>query len=69
MPFYTFLMKHRSPIEIDDVTRLANLAFRDSLFPKQSKNFDEVSTYLETQAPFYYNLALFDEIWEKYLEG
>ncbi len=69
MPFYTFLMKHRAPVEVDDVTRLANLAFGDSLFPKQSRNFDEISSYLETQAPFYFNLTLFDEVWQLYLEN
>lgn len=68
-PFYTFLMRHRAPAEKDDVTRLANLAFGDPLFPKQSRNFDEVSSYLETYAPFYFNLRLFDEIWQLYLEA
>ncbi|MFC4651832.1 YozE family protein [Lactococcus nasutitermitis] len=69
MPFYTYLMKHRAPIEKDDVTRLANLAFGDSLFPKQSTDFDEISTYLETHATFYFNLTLFDDIWRDYLES
>lgn len=68
-PFYTFLMKYRAPIEVDDVIRLANLAFRDPLFPKHSSDFEEISSYLETHAPFYFNLTLFDEIWEKYLEN
>ncbi|MCL2114140.1 YozE family protein [Lactococcus protaetiae] len=68
-PFYTFLMRHKSPVEVDDITRLANLAFRDPLFPKQSKNFEEVSSYLETHAPFYFNLTLFDDIWQLYLES
>ena len=49
--FYTYLMRHRAPVEVDDVTRLANLAFADTQFPKQSKDFDEVSTY-QTYAPF-----------------
>ncbi|RZI49162.1 YozE family protein [Lactococcus kimchii] len=68
-PFYRFLMRHKSPVEIDDVTRLANLAFRDTLFPKQAVDFDEVSNYLETHAPFYFNLTLFDDIWQQYLES
>lgn len=69
MSFYRFLMKYRAPIEVDDVTRLANLVFHDSLFPKQSKDFEEISTYLETHAPFYFNLTLFDQIWQLYLEN
>lgn len=68
-PFYTYLMRHRAPVEVDDVTRLANLAFADTQFPKQSKDFVEVSTYLETYAPFYFNLGLFDDIWAMYLEA
>ena len=67
--FYRYLMRFRSPHEVDDATRLANLAFRDTLFPKQSKDFDEISSYLETHAPFYFNLTLFDEIWQHYLEN
>lgn len=69
MPFYQYLMKHRSPVENDDVTRLANLAFKDSTFPRQSTNFEEVSSYLEVQAPFRFPLQLFDEIWQDYLEN
>lgn len=69
MPFYTFLMKYRSPNEVDDITRLANLAFRDTLFPKHSQSFEEISSYLETHAPFYFNLTLFDDIWQMYLEN
>ncbi|AXN66289.1 hypothetical protein L3107_2101 [Lactococcus cremoris] len=52
MTFYNYLMRHRAPVEKDDATRLANLVFQDPLFPKQSKDFDEISTYLETEAPF-----------------
>lgn len=65
--FYAYLMKFRAPKETDDVTRLANLAFRDTLFPKHSSDFDEISSYLETHAPFYFNLTLFDDIWQNYL--
>ncbi|MFZ2802304.1 MAG: YozE family protein, partial [Lactococcus chungangensis] len=38
-------------------------------FPKQSSNFDEISSYLETHANFAFNLSTFDEIWELYLAG
>jgi uncharacterized protein YozE (UPF0346 family) len=62
-------MRFRAPAEIDDATRLANLAFQDTLFPKQSSDYDEISTYLETHAPFYFNLSLFDAIWRDYEEA
>jgi uncharacterized protein YozE (UPF0346 family) len=67
--FYSYLMRFRAPAETDDITRLANLAYADTLFPKHSADFDEVSTYLEKEAPFYFNLTLFDEIWAQYLES
>lgn len=67
MSFYTFLMKYRAYKEVDDITKLANLVYEDSTFPKQSSDFDEISSYLETYANFAFNLSLFDEIWEQYL--
>ena len=67
MSFYTFLMKYSANKKIDDITKLANLVYEDSTFPKQSSDFDEISTYLETHANFAFNLSLFDEIWEQYL--
>ena len=67
MTFYQYLMKFRAPAEQDDVTRLANLVFQDSTFPKQSKNYHEISSYLETSANFYFNLTIFDKIWQDYM--
>ena len=69
MSFYIFLMKHRAYKEIDAITKLANLVYDDTTFPKQSSNFDEISSYLETHANFAFNLSTFDEIWELYLAG
>ncbi|MDR0300580.1 MAG: YozE family protein [Streptococcaceae bacterium] len=67
MTFYQYLMRFRAPAETDDKTRLANLVFQDTTFPRQSHDYDEVSTYLETSANFYFNLSLFDQIWQDYL--
>ena len=69
MSFYIFLMKHRAYKEIDAITKLANLVYDDTTFPKQSSNFDEISSYLETHANFAFNLSTFDEILELYLAG
>lgn len=66
MTFYEYLMKFRSPVENDDVTRLANLVFQDRSFPKQSQDYQEVSNYLETSSNFYFKLTIFDEIWRDY---
>jgi uncharacterized protein YozE (UPF0346 family) len=62
-------MKFRGPKEVDDVTVLANRAFDDPAFPKQSTDFHEISDYLETHANFSFNLGKFDEIWDEYLEN
>ncbi|GFH42828.1 UPF0346 protein YuiB [Lactococcus hodotermopsidis] len=67
MSFYTFLMKYRAYKAVDDISKLANLVYEDSTFPKQSSDFDEISSYLETHANFAFNLSKFDEIWELYL--
>ena len=69
MSFYTFLMKFRAYKEVDDITKLANLVYEDTTFPKQSSDFDEISTYMEIHANFAFNLSTFDEIWEQYLAG
>lgn len=68
MTFYQYLMRFRAPKETDDVTQLANLVFRDSMFPRQSHSFDEISNYLEREAPFYFKLTVFDDIWADYQE-
>ncbi|GAX47886.1 YozE family protein [Pseudolactococcus reticulitermitis] len=67
MSFYTFLMKYRAYQVGDDLTKLANLVYEETTFPKQSSDFDDISTYLETHANFAFNLSIFDEIWEQYL--
>jgi uncharacterized protein YozE (UPF0346 family) len=67
MSFYTFLMKYRADKEVDDITALANLVYGDTTFPKHSTDFNEISSYLETQANFAFNLSRFDEIWGLYL--
>ena len=67
MSFYTFLLKFRAYKEVDDITKLANLVYEDTTFPKHASDFDEISTYLETHANFAFNLSSFDEIWEQYL--
>jgi uncharacterized protein YozE (UPF0346 family) len=61
-------MRYRAPQEKDDETRLANLVFHDSAFPRQSKDYHEVSNYLETSSLFYFNLSVFDRIWQDYID-
>ncbi len=51
-----------------DTSRLAEAASRDLQFPKQSEEYHEISDYLELNTNYLENLALFDHLWEIYLE-
>lgn len=66
--FYAWLMTQRNPKSNEPVAILADLAFEDTTFPKHTDEFDAVSRYLEDGANFSFNLGLFDQIWEDYLE-
>ncbi|MGT2715446.1 YozE family protein [Streptococcus respiraculi] len=65
--FYSWLMAQRNPKSHEPVAVLADLAFEESDFPKQSDEFDEVSRFLEERASFSFSMAEFDRIWEEYL--
>ena len=67
MSFYTFLMKFRAYKEVDDITKLANLVYEDTTFPKHASDFDEISTYLETHANFACNVSSVGVILGQYL--
>ncbi|GIP61839.1 YozE family protein [Virgibacillus pantothenticus] len=64
--FYHFLMTYRGKKQPDDQSRLADWAFHDHHFPKQSTNYSEISDYLEWNSPFPTALTVFDELWETY---
>lgn len=66
--FYHYLMTERDPHKQDDITLFANAAFNDRIFPKQSEDYDEVSTYLEMNASYLPSMMIFDEAWQRYLE-
>ncbi|MCM3588024.1 YozE family protein [Mesobacillus maritimus] len=65
--FYHFLMKYRHPKPKDDISRFANDAYEDHSFPKNSEDYDEISTYLEFNAHYLDSMSIFDEAWELYL--
>ncbi|WP_163100894.1 YozE family protein [Peribacillus alkalitolerans] len=64
--FYQFLMTYRQPKAKDDITKFANEAYEDHGFPKQSKDYDEISRYLEMYGEYLPSMAIFDEAWDKY---
>ncbi|WP_272158438.1 YozE family protein [Streptococcus sp. HN38] len=65
--FYAWLMAQRNPKSNEPVAILADYAFEESDFPKQSDDFDVVSRFLEESASFAFSMSDFDVIWEEYL--
>ncbi len=66
--FYVWLMAQRNPKSNEPVAILADYAFEELDFPKQSDDFDVVSRFLEESASFAFSMSDFDRIWEEYLE-
>lgn len=64
--FYHFLMKYRHPAPKDEISRLANHAYLDHSFPKQSSDYHEISSYLELNGHYLDSMAIFDEAWQDY---
>lgn len=64
--FYDWLMTNRNSVAATEIQQFANNAFLDASFPKQSTDFDEISNYLETDAPYLMSMTIFDEAWSEY---
>lgn len=69
LSFYHYLMTERDPYKRDELTLFANEAFNDSLFPKQSEDYDEVSRHLEMNTDYLPSMTIFDDAWQKYLDN
>ncbi|MEW5552395.1 YozE family protein [Peribacillus frigoritolerans] len=67
-PFYLYLMKFRQPKEIDAITKFSNYAYEDHGFPKQSTDYNELSSYLELNADYLESMSVFDQAWEQYVQ-
>jgi uncharacterized protein YozE (UPF0346 family) len=65
--FYHFLMKYRSTSPKDAISVFANAAYDDLAFPKNSEDYNEISSYLEFNGHYLESMAIFDEAWEQYL--
>nr|WP_248628344.1 YozE family protein [Enterococcus cecorum] len=66
--FYQFLMAKKAPSHTDALQMFATAASEDIQFPKHSKDYHEVSTYLELNADYLENMSLFDDFWALYEE-
>ena len=67
LTFYQFLLTYRGRKKPNDESKLADWAFSDHDFPKQSTDYNEISNYLEWNSPFPNALNVFDELWEAYV--
>lgn len=67
--FYHYVETFRGKLVQTDESQLADNIFMDLQFPKQSKSYDEISHYLETNAYYIPNMDIFDNLWEHYVEN
>ncbi|MBP3041729.1 YozE family protein [Bacillaceae bacterium Marseille-Q3522] len=64
--FYHFLMTYRHPQPKDEISEFANAAYRDHGFPKSSKDYHQLSNYLELNGDYLKTMSIFDKAWELY---
>lgn len=62
-------MTQRNPEPNDEVEEFANQVFFDQSFPKQDRDFEEISKYLELNGSYLQNMTIFDQAWQRYLES
>lgn len=64
--FYAFVLTFRGGDITDAKTKFAEAAFLDHSFPKQSTDFEELSSYIETLSDDALTTASFDALWSLY---
>lgn len=64
--FYHFVMTLRGAIKVDELSTFADSVFHDHSFPKQSSDYDEISSYLEMHSYSLDTMRVFDRAWELY---
>lgn len=67
--FYQFLMTERDPNNHSEIAEFANNAFFDHSFPKQSKDYDEISRYLELNGGYLPSMLIYDQAYQLYLDS
>ena len=66
--FYLFALKFRGGQKEDEKSKFSNSMFNHHDFPKDETSFDKISLYIEELADLDMPAAVFDEIWEYYIE-
>lgn len=67
--FYHFVITFRGKIKPDSESKFAEWAFKDHSFPRHSKDYNEISTYIELYSPSPDTVLTFDQLWRKYEEN
>ena len=62
--FYEFVLTYRGAA--NEKGDFAEAVFEDSLFPRSSKDFNELSQYVEMQVDVHMKTSIFDDIWDEY---
>ena len=62
--FYEFVLTYRGAA--NEKGYFAEAVFEDSLFPRRTLDFNELSQYVEMQADPNMKTSVFDEIWDEY---
>ncbi|WP_020060659.1 YozE family protein [Bacillus sp. 123MFChir2] len=65
--FYHYMMKHRASLAKNELCDLAEIMYEDHSFPKQSEDYDEISSYLELSGSLD-SMSIFDRAWELYMQ-
>ena len=60
------MMKHRALFR-NEISDLAEAMYDDLSFPKQSEDYDEISSYLELSGMLE-SMSIFDEAWDLYIQ-
>lgn len=66
--FYHYMMKYRDSYYQDELTVLARKMYEDHSFPKQSYDYEEISSYLELSG-LLESMSIFDQAWDTYIQG
>jgi uncharacterized protein YozE (UPF0346 family) len=61
-------MKYRSTKPISPIAEFANHAYEDHSFPKQSKDYYEITNYLELNGDYMPSMTIFDHAWDLYTQ-
>lgn len=64
--FYVFMARYRDDKKNPTLQKLAREMFNDHGFPNHSKDYSEVSNYMEMSGQYDTPLTVFDEAWVLY---